>query len=164
MAKVVSREELLAMAGMDLGTSAWLLVDQARINLFADATGDHQFIHVDPEKAAETLFGSTIAHGFLSLALIPHLSEETTVVPEGLRMAVNYGLNKVRFLQAVKVGSEVRLSSKILEVSEKKPGRIMVTSEATVEIKGEEKPALIAETVAMYIVGRKPAREGEQSS
>ena len=164
MAQQVSTGALLAMAGKDLGRSSWLTVDQARIDLFADATGDHQFIHVDPEKAALTPFGSTIAHGFLSLALIPLLSQETTVVPEGLRMAVNYGLNKVRFLQAVKVGSEVRLFSKILEVSEKKPGRILVTCEATIEIKGETKPALIAETVAMYVVGRRPPREGEQSS
>ncbi len=153
MPRIVPKEELLRMAGTAAEPSAWLKIEQDRIHLFADATGDHQYIHVDAEKAAKTPFGSTIAHGFLSLSLLPHLSEEVAIVPEGLVMGINYGLNKVRFLQPVKVGSEVRLLSKIIDVREKKPGHVLVTAEATVEIRGEEKPALVAETLALYVVG-----------
>lgn len=149
----VSKEELLRMAGTAVEPSAWLRIDQDRINLFADATGDHQYIHIDPEKASKTPFGATIAHGFLSLSLLPHLSEEVAVRPEGVHMVINYGLNKVRFLQPVKVGSEVRLVSKIADVVEKKPGHILITTEAAVEIRGEEKPALVAEMLLMYVVG-----------
>jgi acyl dehydratase len=96
--------------GKELGRSEWLTIDQARINLFAEATGDHQFIHVDPVKAAQTPFGSTIAHGFLSLSLMPKLMEDILIVPEGLKMAINYGLDSVRFIQPVKVNSKVRLN------------------------------------------------------
>jgi acyl dehydratase len=149
----VSKEELLRMAGTAVEPSAWLRIDQDRIHLFADATGDHQYIHIDPEKASKTPFGSTIAHGFLSLSLLPHLSEEVAVRPEGVQMVINYGLNKVRFLQPVKVGSEVRLVSKIADVVEKKPGHILITTDAAVEIRGEEKPALVAEMLLMYVVG-----------
>jgi len=149
----VSKEKLLRMAGTAFEPSAWLVIDQDRIHLFADATGDHQYIHVDPEKASKSPFGSTIAHGFLSLSLLPHLSEKVAIRPEGVKMVINYGLNKVRFLQPVKVGSEVRLVSKIAEVVEKKPGHILITTEAAVEIRGEEKPALVAEMLLMYVVG-----------
>lgn len=141
------------MAGQEREPTGWFLIDQERVDRFAEATGDFQFIHVDPEKARHTPFGTTIAHGYLTLSLLPKLSEEVAVVPEGLLMAFNYGLNKVRFPTPVKVGSEIRLRSKILGVTEKGPGRILVTSEATVEIRGEDKPALVAETLAMYVVG-----------
>lgn len=152
MPTFVSTEELLSMAGHESQPTSWMAIDQERVNLFADATGDHQFIHVDPEKAALTPLGTTVAHGFLTLSLLPMMTEEIAVVPEGIAMAFNYGANKIRFPNPVKVGSEVRLRSKILRVIEKNPGQFLVTSEATVEIRGEEKPALVAETLIMYVV------------
>ncbi len=152
MPTVVSRDELFSQAGQPRPPSPWLRIDQDRIDLFADATGDHQFIHVDPKQAAKTPLGGTVAHGFLSLSLIPYLMAEEALVPEGVAMALNYGLNKVRFLQPVKVGSRVRLQSKVLDVSEKKPGHILVTQEATVEIEGASRPALVAEMLAMYVL------------
>ncbi len=153
MPTVVSAEELLGMAGRENEPSAWLKIDQDRVDLFAEATGDRQFIHVDPQKAAATPLGTTVAHGFLTLSLLPMLSEEIQVLPQGLAMAFNYGVNKVRFPSPVKVGSEVRLRSRIKSVTEKDPGRILVTTEATVEIRGEDKPAMVAEMLAMLIVG-----------
>ena len=156
MPTFVSTEELLGMAGHESEPTTWFKIDQERVNLFADATGDHQFIHVDPEKAALTPIGTTVAHGFLTLSLLPMLSEEIALMPEGLAMAFNYGLNKVRFPRPVKVGSEVRLRSKIISVTEKNPGQILVTSQAKVEIRGGKKPALVAETLAMYVIGAAP--------
>lgn len=111
--------QLKDYVGKELGRSEWLTIDQARINLFAEATGDHQFIHVDPVKAAKTPFGSTIAHGFLSLSLMPKLMEDILIMPEGLKMAVNYGLDSVRFIQPVKVDSKVRLNVTLTDVNEK---------------------------------------------
>ncbi len=140
------------MAGSERGPSPWLVVDQGRIDRFAEATDDHQFIHVDPERAAKTPFGSTIAHGFLTLSLLPHLSETIAVLPQGLRMALNYGFDKVRFLNPVKVGSAVRLRTTITSVTEKEPGRIRVAAEVTIEIRGEQQPALIAEGLTLFIV------------
>ncbi len=113
--------ELKDYVGKELGRSEWLTIDQERINLFAEATGDYQFIHVDPVKAAQTPFGSTIAHGFLSLSLIPKLMEDILVLPQGLKMVVNYGLDSVRFIQPVKVDSKVRLKVDLTEVTEKNP-------------------------------------------
>ncbi len=153
MPTFVPAEELLEMAGHEAGPSEWLVVDQQRIDRFADATEDHQFIHVDPERAAATPMGSTIAHGFLTLSLLPRLNDELVVMPEGMQMALNYGLDKVRFLQPVRSGSRVRLRNRILEVKAKSGGRILVKSEAQVEIEGEEKPALIAETLFLFVVG-----------
>ena len=153
MSHIVSKEEFLSLAGHRCGPSEWLCIDQERIDRFAEATGDFQFIHVDPQKAARTPFGGTIAHGFLTLSLLPKLAEDITIRPEGVVMGINYGLNKVRLLQPVKSGSEVRLHSEILRVVEKQQGRLLVTSEATVEIKGEAKPALVAETLTMFILG-----------
>ncbi|MGE8457466.1 MAG: MaoC family dehydratase, partial [Pseudomonas alloputida] len=126
--------------------------DQQRINLFAEATGDFQFIHVDPEKAAKTPFGGTIAHGFLTLSLIPKLIEDILVLPQGLKMVVNYGLDSVRFIQPVKVDSRVRLKVKLGEVTEKKPGQWLLKAIATLEIEGEEKPAYIAESLSLCFV------------
>ncbi|NER61984.1 MaoC family dehydratase, partial [Pseudomonas sp. MAFF212428] len=108
--------ELAQYIGKELGRSEWLTIDQERINLFAEATGDFQFIHVDPVKAAKTPFGSTIAHGFLTLSLIPKLMEDILVLPEGLKMVVNYGLDSVRFIQPVKVNTRVRLKVELSEV------------------------------------------------
>ncbi|HBO1911208.1 MaoC family dehydratase [Pseudomonas aeruginosa] len=138
--------------GKDLGHSEWLTIDQERVDQFAECTGDHQFIHVDPEKAAKTPFGGTIAHGFLSLSLIPKLMEGLLVLPEGLKMAVNYGLDTVRFIQPVRVGSRVRLGLTLLDVNEKNPGQWLIKARATLEIEGQEKPAYIAEPLSLCFV------------
>jgi Acyl dehydratase len=144
--------ELSQYVGKELGRSDWLKIDQQRINLFAEATGDFQFIHVDPEKAAKTPFGTTIAHGFLTLSLIPKLMEDILVLPEGLKMVVNYGLDSVRFIQPVKVDSRVRLKVDLGEVVEKKPGQWLLKATVTLEIEGEEKPAYIAEPLSLCFV------------
>ncbi|KAF1010059.1 MAG: putative enoyl-CoA hydratase 1 [Pseudomonas fluorescens] len=144
--------QLKDYVGKELGHSDWLAIDQARINLFAEATGDHQFIHVDPVKAAQTPFGGTIAHGFLSLSLIPKLIENILVMPEGLKMAVNYGLDSVRFIQPVKVDSRVRLAVTLTDASEKKPGQWLLKATCTLEIEGQDKPAYIAESLSLCIV------------
>src|SRR6218665_3662084 len=138
---LVPVSQLQDYVGKELGCSDWLTIDQNRINQFAECTGDHQFIHVDPEKAKHTPFGTTIAHGFLSLSLIPVLMEKLMLAPEGLKMAVNYGLDSVRFIQPVKVNSRVRLAAKVLDTTEKPPGQWLFKVEATLEIEGEEKPA-----------------------
>jgi len=149
MPELVSLEKLKSLIGQDNGVSEWLLIDQDRINKFADATQDHQWIHVDIEKAKKGPFGGPIAHGFLTLSLIPVFSESAKYLPEGLKMAVNYGLNKVRFLNPVSVGSRVRSKMSISALEEKGPGRILMTTTHTIEIDGQEKPSCIAEALAM---------------
>ncbi|WP_295488639.1 MaoC family dehydratase [uncultured Pseudomonas sp.] len=144
--------QLAQYVGKELGRSAWLKIDQSRINLFAEATGDFQFIHIDPEKAAQTPFGSTIAHGFLTLSLMPKLMEDILVLPEGVKMVINYGLDSVRFIQPVKVDSQVRLKVDLTEVTEKKPGQWLLKATATLEIEGEDKPAYIAEPLSLCFV------------
>jgi len=144
--------ELKNYIGRSLGCSDWLLVDQQRIDQFAECTGDHQFIHVDPEKARLTPFGSTIAHGFLSLSLMPMLMESLMIMPEGLKMAVNYGLDSLRFIQPVKVGSRVRLQLDVVDVVEKNPGQWLIKAKAVMEIEGQEKPAYIAEPLTLCFV------------
>ena len=136
--------------GQDIGSSEWFEVDQDRIDMFADATLDHQFIHVDTEKATP-LFGSTIAHGFLSLSLIPHLTSQAVLAPENLKMVFNYGLDKVRFINPVNVGCKVRTHSKCVSVEDKGDGRYLMKTEVSMEIEGVEKPAYIAETLSMFI-------------
>jgi len=130
--------------------SDWVEVTQAMIDKFADATGDHQFIHIDPERAAQTPFGGTIAHGFLTLSLMPLLSAKVPDAPklDGVKMGVNYGGNKVRFLTPVRSGSKVRGRFKLLSFEEKRPGQYQQTAEFTVEIEGSDKPALIAEWIS----------------
>ncbi|RMN54791.1 Acyl dehydratase [Pseudomonas syringae] len=144
--------ELKDYIGKEPGCSDWLLIDQERINLFAEATGDHQFIHIDPVKAAQTPFGATIAHGFLSLSLIPKLMEGIMVLPEGLKMAVNYGMDSMRFVQPVVVNSRVRLKVELTEVTEKKPGQWLLKATATLEIEGQAKPAFVAEPLTLCFV------------
>ncbi|SNS75964.1 MaoC family dehydratase [Pseudomonas segetis] len=148
----VKIEELKSSIGKELGRSKWLTIDQQRINQFADCTGDHQFIHVDPEKARQTPFGSTIAHGFLSLSLIPMLMDGIMLVPEGLKMAINYGFDSVRFIQPVKVDSKVRLVATLLDVHEKNPGQWLLKVRAVLEIEGSEKPAYISEILTLCFV------------
>ena len=149
----ITPQELQTKVGQQIGTSEWVLVDQDMINKFADATGDHQFIHIDEEKAKLTPFGGTIAHGFLTLSLIPMLGQKTDAPKiEGIKMGVNYGGNKVRFLAPVRSGKRVRSHVKLLELEEKRPGQWQQTNEITVEIEGEEKPALIAEWITQFFV------------
>ena len=144
-------EELKAKVGETIGTSEWLLVDQEMIDKFADATGDHQFIHVNPEMAKMTPFGGTIAHGFLTLSLIPVLTEKSDIErPEGLKMALNYGGNRVRFLQPVRSGKRVRAHFKLVGFEEKRPGQWQNTVEITLEIEGEDKPGYVAEWISMF--------------
>ena len=149
MAGLVPADTLKDYIGKDMGESDWLVVDQDRINQFADATLDHQFIHVDSEKATP-LFGSTIAHGFLSLSLMAGMPAPQ-VAPENMTMAFNYGLDRVRFLTPVNVGSKVRTKAKLLSVDDKGDGRYLVKNEVTMEIEGQEKPAYIAESLTMYV-------------
>ena len=149
MAGLVPAETLKDYIGKDMGESEWLVVDQDRINQFADATLDHQFIHVDTEKATP-LFGSTIAHGFLSLSLMAGMPAPQ-VAPDNMTMAFNYGLDRVRFLTPVNVGSKVRTKAKLLSVHDKGDGRYLVKNEVTMEIEGQEKPAYIAESLTMYV-------------
>lgn len=140
------RDEFLALEGQHVGTSEWIEVTQDRIQTFADATGDQQWIHIDPERAkTESPYGTTIAHGFLTLSLCPHLSADIFQV-EGVRMGVNYGLNRVRFPNAVRVGDRVRMSSELLSI---KPiqDAVQAIYKHTFEIEGQEKPACVAETV-----------------
>ena len=138
--------DLAALAGHDIGTSDWLLIDQARINLFAEATGDHQWIHIDPARAAAGPFGAPIAHGFLTLSLLPLLFESGFAIDD-VRMGVNYGLNRVRFVSPVRVGSRVRGRFKLLSY-EPLEGGAQLTVEATIELEGSAKPACVAETVS----------------
>ena len=144
--------ELKSYIGKELGCSDWLTIDQERINLFAEATGDFQFIHVDPVKAANTPFGATIAHGFLTLSLIPQLMGDLLVLPEGMKMVINYGLDTVRFVQPVLVNSRVRLKVELTDATEKKPGQWLLKATTTMEIEGQEKPAFVAEPLSMCFV------------
>lgn len=142
-------QNMVAQIGQDIGTSEWIVVDQARIDHFADTTEDHQFIHVNPEMAKATPFGGTIAHGFLTLSLLSKMMETACEKP-AVTMSVNYGFNKVRFLTPVKSGKRIRGHFKLLELAEKRPGQWQQTVEVTVEIEDEGKPCLIAEWIFQH--------------
>lgn len=142
---------IAALAGEDLGASAWFLVDQDRVDAFADVTLDHQYIHVDPVRAAATPFGGTIVHGFLTTSLLVHLAAGLMAAPDNMVMGVNYGFNKLRYLTPVPVGSEVRAHVKVVDVVERSPGQFLLTYDVTVEIKGQDKPALVAEWLNLII-------------
>lgn len=152
MRQVAPAEKMTEYVGTDLGYSDWFQIDQSRIDGFADVTLDHQYIHVDPERAALTPFGTTIAHGFLTVSLLVHLSQDLALVPENAVMGINYGINKLRFLAPVKVGSRIRAHSTVADVVEKTPGQFLITYDVTVEIEDEEKPALVAQWLSMAIV------------
>lgn len=149
MVQMVTPKAAQALVGTDLGVSDWVLVDQARIDAFAECTGDHQFIHVNPEMAKQTPFGGTIAHGFLTLSLTAAMMPEGAIVIPGIKMGVNYGFEKVRFLAPVRSGKRVRARHKLLAVEDKGGGRYLTRTEVTVEIEGEDKPALMAEWLGM---------------
>ena len=145
--------DIAKKTGETLGTSEWVEMSQDRINQFAEATGDHQFIHVDEEKAKMTPFGGTIAHGFLTLSMIPYLSANSDMPrPDGVKMGVNYGGNKTRFVSPVRAGKRIRGHWKLVEMIEKNPGQWQQTSEITIEIEGEDKPALVCEWVMQFFV------------
>ena len=152
MTEFVDIDAIPDYIGKERPPSDWLKIDQDRVNAFADATLDHQFIHLDEEKAAQTPFGGTIAHGFLSLSLLPYFGGQCGIAPTGTVMAINYGSDKVRFLQPVRVGSRVRCHQVLNEATEKNPGQWLFKATATIEIEGTDKPALIAETLSMYVV------------
>jgi acyl dehydratase len=152
MVKVIKKEEIAANIGYIAEPTEWFTVEQEQINQFADCTLDHQFIHIDPVKAAETPFGSTIAHGFLTLSMLSHFAESFSLVIDGMYMVVNYGFDKVRFIAPVKVGKRIRAQATVAELVEKKPGQFQVKTIVTVEIEGEDKPALIAEWISMQMV------------
>jgi acyl dehydratase len=145
-------EEIRTRVGDEIGVSSWLTVDQSRIGAFADATEDRQFIHTDPAAAAQTPFGGTIAHGFLSLSLLSRMGAEVMLFPPGLKMAVNYGLDRVRFLAPVKSGARVRGRFTLDLVEEKAPGQVLMRHIVTVEIEGEDKPALTAVWLGLLFI------------
>ncbi len=159
MTKTIKVKDIPSLVGQELDPSPWLEISQARVNQFADATNDHQFIHVDPEKASRTPLGGPVAHGFLSLSLLSYLNAQNAVLPESLQMGLNYGSDKVRYLMPVRVGSRIRSLQKVLEASEKKPGHWLLKYHVTVEIEGEHTPALIAEILSMWVVANEVNEE-----
>lgn len=151
--KIVPKEEMVNAVGTKFEPSAWIDITQERINTFADCTEDHQFIHVDPEAAAKTPFGGTIAHGFLTLSLLSRMIEGNGVVPENTVMGLNYGFDKVRFLAPVRSGKRVRAHIEVVSVDEKPGNRFLIKNAVSVEIEGEETPALVAEWLSMLVAG-----------
>jgi acyl dehydratase len=149
---VASLDEIRSKIGEEVGVSGWLTLDQARIDAFADATEDHQFIHVDQAAAAAAGLGGTIAHGFLSLSLLSRMAAEAMLLPDSLKMALNYGFDRVRFLALVKSGRRVRGRFVLDSVEEKAPGQILLRHTVTVEIEDEDKPALIAVWLGLMFI------------
>jgi acyl dehydratase len=146
---IASLDEIRAKVGLSVGVSDWIEVGQGRISEFADATDDHQFIHVDPAAAAAAGFGGTIAHGFLTLSLLSRMAADAMLIPDTARMAVNYGLDRVRFLAPVKSGARVRGHFTLESAEEKAPGQLLLKHQVTVEIEGQEKPALTAQWLGL---------------
>ena len=149
---VMTTSELQSRVGQQVGVSRWFEVSQARIDAFADCTEDRQFIHVDPEAAQTTPFGGTIAHGFLTLSLASAMSYDAVAPLEGAVMGINYGFDRLRFLAPVRAGSRIRGRFRLLSAEDKGAGRWLLKHEITVEIEGEDKPALIAEWLAMQVM------------
>ena len=149
---VTSLDEIRERVGQEVGASSWLTIDQQRIDEFAESTEDRQFIHVDPQAAAQTPFGTTIAHGFLSLSMLSRMAAEVMLVPDSTKMAVNYGLDRVRFIAPVKSGKRIRGRFRLDSIEEKAPGQLLLRHTVTVEIEGEEKPALTAEWLGLLFV------------
>jgi acyl dehydratase len=150
--KAVNKDNVKDFIGKETGVSAWSVIDQNRINIFADVTEDHQFIHVNPAAAAKTPFGGTVAHGFLTLSMLSHFAKDTVLVLEGVKMGVNYGFDKVRFMAPVKSGKRIRGHFTLMSADEKAPGQWQFKYAVKVEIEGEEKPALMAEWLSMQFV------------
>ncbi len=148
----VTRAQLATLIGKELGVSDWFAIDQQRVNDFADVTLDHQFIHVDPERARATPFKGTIAHGFLTLSLLVHLCLPFIPEPSHRELVVNYGFDKIRFVAPVRTGKRIRARGVLGAVEERKPGQILLRVDVTVEIEGEDKPALVAEWLSLHVV------------
>lgn len=149
--KTFAKDDIASTIGTQLEHSQWVTLDQERINSFADCTEDHQFIHIDEEKAAHTPFGGTIAHGFLTLSMLVKLTEENMVFPENMVMGINYGFDKVRFLAPVRAGKRIRLKGEVLDIDQKGDNRFLTKLGVSVEIEGEETPALAAEWLMLAI-------------
>ena len=149
---IASLDDIRSRVGEEVGVSSWIEIDQQRIDTFADATEDHQFIHVDPTAAIAAGLGGTIAHGFLSLSLLSRMAAEASLLPEGLKMALNYGLDRVRFLAPVRSGKRVRGRFTLDSIEEKAPGQWLLRHTVTVQIEGEDKPALTAVWLGLMFV------------
>ena len=149
---IATLDQIRSQIGTDIGTSGWITVDQLRIQAFADATEDHQFIHIDPAAAAHTPFGGTIAHGFLTLSLLSRMAADVMLSPDNLKMAVNYGLDRVRFIAPVGSGKRIRGQFTLDSLDEKAPGQLLMRHTVTVEIEGEAKPALTAQWLGLLFV------------
>lgn len=152
MPREIPVEKYSSATGDESQPSEWFEISQERVNQFADATNDHQYIHIDKERAAASPFGGTIAHGFLTLSLLVDLMAEEMLVPAGVETTINYGSDKVRFLAPVRVGQRIRARQEITDVVEKKPGQWLVNRNVVVEIEDNDKPALIAEILLLHIV------------
>jgi len=149
-----SLRTIAEFAGRPVGVTDWVVIDQKRIDQFADCTDDHQWIHVDVEQASrESTFGSTVAHGYLTLALLARFTYEVGLMPADAGQAFNYGLDRVRFMTPVRAGARVRDRVMLLSAEEKGPGRVLVRAQHTIEIDGEDKPAMVAEALAMLVAG-----------
>lgn len=149
---VASIEEIQAQVGGEVGVSDWVLVDQARIDAFAEITEDPQFIHIDPVAAAKTPFGGTIAHGFLTLSLLSRMAFDAMLRPDNVKMGVNYGFEKVRFIAPVRSGKRIRGRFTLVSIEEKRPGQWQFLHHVTVEIEGEDKPALTADWIGLIFI------------
>ncbi len=148
--EILPLEKIRERIGQELGVSDWLEIDQDRINKFAECTKDYQWIHVDEEAAAKGPFGKTIAHGYLTVSLLSHFSENFALLPEGTMMAINYGMNKLRLINPVPVGAKIRDRIALKDVADKSGGQILITTTHTVEIYGQEKAACVAEVRSMF--------------
>jgi len=149
---VIAQDQVDDFVGKEVGVSDWVLIDQERINQFADVTEDHQFIHVDPEAAKASPFGTTVAHGFLTLSMLSKLASGCVLILEGVKMGVNYGFERVRFSNPVKVDKRIRAHFSLMSASQKVPGQWVLKYAVKVEIENESKPALVAEWVTMQFV------------
>jgi acyl dehydratase len=149
---IASVEKIRSRIGTEIGISEWLTIGQDRIDMFAEATEDRQFIHVDSQAAAATPFGGTVAHGFLSLSMLSWMGAQAMLIPEGLKMAVNYGLDRVRFIAPVRAGQRIRGRFVLDSIEERSPGHLLVRHSVTVEIEGVDKPALTAQWLGLLIV------------
>ena len=152
MVRIIEKNEIEKYINHQAEPTDWHTVTQEQINQFADCTLDHQYIHTDPEKAAKTPFGSTIAHGFLTLSMLSHFAASYSIIIKDLKMAINSGFDKVRFVSPVKVNSRIRAHAKIVSIEEKKPGQFRLKTEVSVEIEGQDRPALIAEWISIQMV------------
>ncbi|MEA3420071.1 MAG: MaoC family dehydratase [Acidobacteriota bacterium] len=145
-------DQIKESIGKEIGTSEWMEITQDRINAFAECTEDRQWIHINEEMAKKSPFKKTLAHGYLILSLLPHFNFQNKLLPDGIKMAFNYGLNRVRFINPVPVGSKIRNRAVLKDVIKKSRQKILIVLENTVEIKGQKKPAMVAESLALIII------------